>query len=972
VWLLARDAGPNAIPPAAAASLGANVQSTPLRLAAACALPGAASVTTHTGLAPTFAGGSPAVATTALTAAAVTFSLSTPGTVHFVMVAGDAASLTAPSALQIAAGTDAAGGDAAFTGRVTVGSSAPVTTLAQGLPLVSRRGSNFTVFAFADGGVEDAALASDVATLSISLPHLLPPQWLALAIVDVANNATAGVTQFSVTVQLDEPARVFYVVLPAAAVAPSARQVAAGTGAGGMAPAAAGFVDAADAAVAVTFVHGGAGSSGALLDEAAYVLYAVAQDAAAPPNLQPTVSAVPFTTPAGSAPLFLSGPRLERAAADAAGGASFTLVAALRSAGTLLYMVTPGAPGEDPTRAQLAAGGSYVAAGNGASVTPSAAGALPLLPGALSRTLLQLASLPGAVFVGTTSSDGALLGDGDVARDNRTAVTKLAPAALSVGAAAPAAAGFALRIALSAPGVASYVVLRRGAAVPSAAHVLSGTDAAGRAPGDPLSSFPPGASSDVSAALNATAASLSVLSADIAGIAPRTRVDVYVVTQHDAAGDVDADGGTYGEATRGAPTRVSLAAPPVAPPAFLAGFPAVADMLSPSRVALSVALDDAPSSACALALASGATAPTAADVLFSGSCVLIPSAGVERTLTLTGLSASAEYDVYVAADAVMPTPGWEALDPAPPALLSFKAPPAAPALASLSVTLPDGTPLPMLPADASSGATFFALVDELPSSVSALNISAASDAAQMRVAFAADARSGTTASAWGGALATQWPLLAGANTAQLSLSAGIARDAPSQTFKLYARRAAAAPDADDVALSSVWVTLPDGSSLNASCAAGQAWPAVCTTAACARGCGDAAGVIVLPSTAHNVTLFAQPRAAAATVSVVAGRVAAAAAPPSWGVGVDSARLALLRMPMLAITTTSQDGLHSATVSVTLLREGPGAYPGSWQPGAVAAPPPGQMQPADAAHVAWGTLPAGVAPLTFQPAARAEA
>jgi hypothetical protein len=984
VWLLAEDSGPDALPAAAAVVLRPNAQAAPLRL----------SVTTQSGLAPAFSGGTPAVLAAALAGADVSFALSSSGTVRYVVVLGVAGATPQPSPEQVAAGVGGDGAAAAASGTVVLrAAGVAVTQRVSLLPLASRFGADFSLFAYASGGAEDASLVSALATLPLATPHLLPPLWRFLSVTGVRNDAASASTAFIVETQLDEPCRIFYVVIPAeaaASVPPTALQVLlaannSGVGLRTAVAAAWGAFDVSAADVPVAFTHGDAGSGGALLDGAGYKLFAVARDAAS--NASPMPEAVAFSTPPGSAPLFRGGgcssaallsgggacatppwqrsavPRLESVSEDGSGGAAFTLVAALDAPGILYFMLTGGAPDDDPTRLQLLAATPYTSAA-GTAVAPLAARGVTLRAGEVARLPLTAPSLPFAVFVATATTDMALLGDGSTARDNRTAVTKLAPAVLRATAAAAAApdVGFGLRVALSAPGRVSYVVLRAGAPAPPASRVLLGTDAAGRSPGDSLSAFPLGATGALAGALDVTDATTSELGTLISGVAPRTKLDVYLVTQHDAASDVDADGGAYGEATRGATVKFALAAPPAAPPGFAAGSPALSALLSPTRVALTAVLDYAPSRVCALALLAAATAPNTTEILAGGVCARVGTAGAAATLTLTGLSPGAAHTAYLAADdASIPAGAWEPLPPSPPVALAFTAPPLAPALATLTGTLADGTAVALTQGGT---ALFFSVADKLPASAVLLNISAEGSAAETLLSLVSGA------STWSGvaALSAQWPLAAGANRATLTVAAGSAADAPRVIYRLYVRRAAASADADDATLLSLWAVLPDGTALNASCAAGRAWPLLCSTPPCARGCGALAGALTLPSSAHNISLVALPRAAAAAVRVLAGdAVGSTAAAPGWAVDVDTARMALQRIPALTVVVTAPDGVAMATYRVALLREGPGVYPG-WRPPAVAARVPGQMLPAAESSVTWGALPSSVEPLTFQPAA----
>ena len=987
VWLLAQRAGPGA-EPAAHAAVGPATQSVPLRLLAPGAVASAASVTTLRGVPPLFAAATPALRAADVAAATLAVALTESGTVRYVVLQGSAASLTAPDAAHIAAGTDATGGPAVAAGTITVTApglpGAQLVALSQ-LPLPGRFGANFTFYAFADGGAEDATLRSAVAALQFATLHLLPPLWRALAVTGISN--APGRTAWSVAAQLDEPGVVAYVAVPAAQAArapPSAAQVLGGM-AGGASPHAAGFFALPTANTTVTFAHGGANSSGSLLDGARYVLFAVATDVVG--NAQSASNSTAFATPAGSAPLFVGAgctsaearvagpacavlprsarsayPRLEAASPVGASGATFTLVAQLASDGTLLYSSVPGG-GSAPTRAALNASGVR----------------LPLLAGQLARVPLACAARSCAVYVALLSADNATLGDGAASRDNRTAVVSVAPALLSAAAAFATATTFQLRLALSAPGSAAYVLLRAGSMAPSAAQVLARTDAAGLAPGAAGSAFP-SASAALAGTVNVTNA--AVLSAAVSGVASRTALDLYVVTTPDAAGDVDSDGKAAGERSRGPPLRVQLSAPPAGAPAFATGYPAVDALQTPQRATLAVQLTDAPAFACAIAVARGASAPTATAVLANGTCTVpLQLAGLRSLITLSSLIAGTDYDVYLAADAAPNAAApWEPLSPATPVKVALSTPPAKPVLVSVLITLPNGTTLPLSTASApASGPAAFSVAAPLPSGVSAVNVSVAAGSALTAFAFADVAAAWPPVSAWGAVLAAQWPLAYGANAATVLLSAGVAADAPSYAVTLWAQRTPA-DDACDGALGALWAALPDGSTVNASCAGDAAWPPDCG-AACSFGCCEDDGALVLPSSTATFTLYAVPCSGTA-VAVDAAGARANASGPAWSAVVDASRLWSLQpdAPALRLTVTAPGG-GQAAFSVALLPDGPGAYPGSWQPTQNAATAPGQMLPlrssplrdnggvcerATLAQLLWVPLAPAVTPLTFQP------
>ena len=685
VWLLAQRPTPGVLP-AAYAVVGPATQAVPLRLLAPGAVATAASVTTLSGVPPLFANATPALRAVGIGAVTLTVALTEPGTVHYVAVLGSAVSVAGvPNATSIAAGTDAAGSAAAAAGMLRVMQAwQPVVIALTGLPQLGRGSVNFTFFAFADGGSENATLRSATAMLPFATPHVLPPLWLVLNVTGVANSN--GTTVWSVVASLDEPGRVTYVVLPAVQAArspPSAAQVLAGFAAGSAATHAAGFFAVAAANTTVAFTHGSSNSTGSLLDAVDYVLFALAVDAAG--NAQSAPQSFAFSTPAGSAPLF-AGAGCTSAEARVGGPACALLPRSLRSMYPYVLRATPSGSGANLMLvAQLASDGVLLYKSTGANIPALSRAQLyasgtrmPLLAGQDASLPLSCAALPCAVYVAVASTDGTALGDGSTSRDNRTATVRLAPALLSLSTTNTSGA-FSFRAALTAPGYAAYVALRAGAAPPSAAQVLAGTDAAGLAPGAAGSAFPAGGSSALAATVSVTAATGQVaLSSAVSGVAARTPLDVYVVTRPDAAGDTDADGQQAGERSRGAPLRVQVSAPPAGTPSFATK--AVDALQTPQRVTLAVALTDAPAFACALAQRSGGAAPSAAGVLARGVCTPpLQPAGNSALITLVNLTNATAYDVWLAADAVPNAVApWEPLTPLEPVKLQLSTPPASP------------------------------------------------------------------------------------------------------------------------------------------------------------------------------------------------------------------------------------------------------------------------------------------------------
>ena len=994
MWLLAQLPTPGVLP-AAYAAVGPATQAAPLRLLAPGAAASDASVTTLRGVPPLFVNATPALRATGIGTATLTVALTEPGTVHYAAVLGAVSSLLVPNATSIAAGTDAAGNAAAAAGMLRlVQAWQPAAITLTGLPQQGRGAVNFTFFAYADGGAEDATLRSATAALQFATPHVLPPLWLALNVTGVANSN--GTTVWLVAASLDEPGRVTYVVLPAvqAALSPlSAAQVLAGFAAGSVATHAAGFFAVAAANTTVTYAHGSANSTGSLLDATDYVLFALAVDALG--NAQSMPRSFAFSTPAGSAPLFAGAgctsaearvggpacavlprslrstfPYLE-AASPSGNGASLTLVAQLASDGVLLYKSTSSLTA--PTRAQLNVSGTR----------------LPLLAGQLARVQLSCAALPCAVYVAVASSDGAALGDGSASRDNRTAVVTLAPALLSVTS-TNASSVFSFRVALTAPGYVAYVALSAGASPPTAAQVLAGTDAAGLAPGAAGSAFPAsnaGGSAALAATLSVTtAAGWVAFSSATSGVAARTPLDVYVVTRPDAAGDTDADGAIAGERSRAAPLRVQLSAPPAAAPSFAAGLPAVDALQTPQRATLAVALTDAPAFACALVQSPGLAAPTAAAVLAGGVCTPpLPLPGFRALITLLNLTAATAYDVYLAADAVPNAAApWQPLTPLRPLPVQLTMPPAAPSLLSVTFALPNGTIVAAFATNATTSAPAMFSVAVVPVGVAVLNVTVmASNQTAFTLSDAAGAW--TPISGFGASFAAQWPLSYGGNVATVRLSAGVAADAPTLFVTLLAQRTPPA-DACDGALGALWAVLPDGTTVNASCAAGAAWPPVCNSTT-TPGCDVDDGQLVLPSITATFTLVAMPCAAGTAVFVDAAGARASGVATALSITVDAARLWALQPNAAALrlqVTAPGGGL--ANFSVAILPDGPGAYPGSWSPLQYSPTVPGLMRPlrssplrdnggvcevATLAQLLWVELAPGVAPLTFQPATQNE-
>ena len=150
----------------------------------------------------------------------------------------------------------------------------------------------------------------------------------------------------SVNAALDEVGTAYYVVLPSSASLPTAHQVKAGTGNDGQAAVAAGTlaVGVRDTTYAVTV--------NALVSETEYVLYAMAEDAAAGvKNAMVDVRSVYIETPDLTPPTFV-GHRTSRGTVAEVKGDALDLVVQLDEVGIVYYVIVPaGSPA--PTSANL-------------------------------------------------------------------------------------------------------------------------------------------------------------------------------------------------------------------------------------------------------------------------------------------------------------------------------------------------------------------------------------------------------------------------------------------------------------------------------------------------------------------------------------------------------------------------------------------------------------------------------------------
>lgn len=583
-----------------------------------------------------------------------------------------------------------------------------------------------------------------------------------------------------------------------------------------------------------------------------------------------------------------------------------------------------------------------------------------------------------------------------------SAADALDAGALCVGIEALGETSVTLRFAVTgAPATVAYVILRHALPAPTPAQVLAGTDSKGRAPlAAGGSDFAYTGSASVAGAANLTTAfNATAVGAGVTNLTRGTRYDIYAVA---ALTPVDARNGPDGAAS----PYASASVPPrlvkrvirtldETAPFFLPGFPRVG-AVAPRGVTVAVRVDEA-AAVWVVALPTGAPVPSAADVAAAAvhlaganstpavaaanatstsagvaSMALAGAVGDTDTmgtgldadlgwepmmLSLSGLSPSKRYDVYVTARDFhrddLPV-GF----PAKLGTLQGRA-------TKLLASTPDETA---------------SLVSLVPSAGS-LSPPFSSELSSYRLLVPGDATAAATVSFTATSADLRWKVLAdgaelkpGASTPTFIVGE-VARtvvfevegvSAPSSYSVLLVRAdAAVAAAAADDTLAFLAVELDTGERLNSTSMGGAPWPKCamrCRPPGSPDGClADRRGCaldphrrlyrVVAPVAAKRATVTAVTSRPGASVRVFLGPPAAYAGAPAlnsssadeetWGLAgsvptpmstvVDLARVEVLSpMPEVAaiyLGVTSADGTRLTYYTIQLRRKGPGAYEG---------------------------------------------
>lgn len=600
------------------------------------------------------------------------------------------------------------------------------------------------------------------------------------------------------------------------------------------------------------------------------------------------------------------------------------------------------------------------------------------------------------------STNAAKVAPGLVVDPNATisAADALDVGALCVGIEARGETSVTLRFAVTgAPATVAYVILRHALPAPTPAQVLAGTDSKDRAPlAAGGSDFAYTGSASVAAAANLTTAfNATVVGAGVTNLTRGTRYDIYAVaalTPVDARGGPDGAASPYASAPPRLVKRVIRTLDNTAP-FFLPGFPRVG-AVAPRGVTVAVRVDEA-AAVWIVALPTGAPVPSAADVAAAAvhlaganatpavaaanasstsagvaSMALAGAVGDTDTLgtgldadlgwepmmlSLSGLSPSKRYDVYVTARDFH----RDDLPVGQPAKLGTLQGRATKLLAST----PDETA---------------SLVSLVPSAGS-LSPPFSSELSSYRLLVPGDATAAATVSFTATSADLRWKVLAdgaelkpGTSTPTFVVGE-VARtvvfevegvSAPSSYSVLLVRAdAAVAAAAADDTLAFLAVELDTGERLNSTSMGGAPWPKCamrCRPPGSPDGClADRRGCaldlhrrsyrVVAPVAAKRATVTAVTSRPGASIRVFVGPPAAYAGAPAlnsssadeetWGLagsvpGPMSAVVDLARVEVLSPTpecaavylgVTSADGTRLTYYTIQLRRKGPGAYEG---------------------------------------------
>ena len=548
------------------------------------------------------------------------------GLATFIVVLDGA---TPPSAAQVLAGVDGSAASALVSGTVSV-ATASATASEQVVGLSAATAYDVWVVAQDDEATPNKQTTPtrvDVTSAADATPPTFPTSYPAAA--------SPTDSSFVLSVQLNEPGSVAYVVLQDTATAPSSAQVVAGTdgSAGAAVVTGSALVASADTTVSVTV------GSGVLSASTTYHVWVVGRDDEATPNVQAVpVKLIVTTTADVTAPSFITSYPSSSSVLDF----SFNVNVQLNEAGTA-YVVVLADGGSTPSSAQVKAGtdGTSTAALFSASVAVSAASTtatVSVISGVAAATAYDVwivvqddesptpnvQSSPTRLDV-TTSSDAT-----------PPTWQPLFPRIVNVG-----DETMTLEVQADEPGTWFWVLLADGTNAPSSTQVVAGTDGSG---GSPIA-----ASSGAILAATTTASHLINT-----GLTASTNYDVWFVCRDD-----ESTPNLQATAVKvDVVTVVDSSAP-----TFETGYPQSANVADTS-FSVVVQMDE-PGTVFWLLLTDGASSPSVSEIkngtigLASGSLTVV-AAATSVSASLSGLTDSTAYDVWVVGEDDEPTPNTQA------------------------------------------------------------------------------------------------------------------------------------------------------------------------------------------------------------------------------------------------------------------------------------------------------------------------
>ncbi|WP_162848558.1 S-layer homology domain-containing protein [Paenibacillus nanensis] len=462
------------------------------------------------------------------------------------------------------------------------------------------------------------------------IPDNAPPVW--------ANTypkvKTATSTSANIGVQINETGTVFYVVVPDGAQAPSASQVKAGTDAQGQAVAKSGSV------LVLANTENTIPLTGLAMNTN-YDVYAVAQDSAAPPNLQAAAAKVDVGIMDDAPPVFAQTyPKPTLVTADTA-----KIAVQINEAGKVYYVLVPqGDP--VPTNAQVKAG-------------TDADGETPLFFGSKVVTADTQDEFTMSGLISETAYDVYFVAE-DLIPNLQLSATKVsittaditppvfAPTYPKLSSVTGTSAD--LKVQINEAGKVYYAVVPQGAPAPTNLQVKAGTDSNGDA-------------SILHGSKTVSADTEDIFA--LTGLHSETEYDLYVIAEDDEASPN----------IQTMPVRLQLTTLDVTAPETAHTYPKM-ESVSYTTAEFSTMLNDA-GTVYYVVLPRDAAAPTSEQVKTGTNSQDEPvtlhgsdtaEADTVKLMPLSGLTANTEYDLYVAAEDQAAPPNLQAH----PAKLQFK------------------------------------------------------------------------------------------------------------------------------------------------------------------------------------------------------------------------------------------------------------------------------------------------------------